>query len=157
MFTTSSPLSVITHMQAHLLTSTESSHRDCWQNHYESYRWIDLAVSGIQVHQFYEVLGYNISYWAGYTNSTITQSESRFWYDLTAEERYAASQLCFVRRSWDEEDVLYNGMFPMERPGFRFVEWDSLEDDMREEAVKLGYENVTWNVLGLAVVEDRMW
>eukprot|EP00804_Cyclotella_cryptica_P007727 CCRYP_001346-RB/>CCRYP_001346-RB protein AED:0.02 eAED:0.02 QI:79/1/1/1/1/1/3/359/697 len=130
---------------------------DCWQNHYESYRWIDLALPGIQVLQFFDTLGYNISYWNGYTNSTTSRSEDRMWYDLSADERYAACQLCFIRRSWNEEDVVFNGMFPMVKPAFRFVEWDSLEDDKKEAAEELGYENVTWNVLGLAVVEERGW
>lgn len=130
---------------------------DCWQNHYESYRWIDLPSTHIQVFQFFEVLGYDIDYWNGYTNNTESRSEDRFWYELSGEERYAASQLCFMRRSWDEEDILFNNMFPMVKPSFRFLEWDLLQQEQQEAAIKLGYNNVTWNVLGLNVVEERPW
>jgi hypothetical protein len=48
-------------------------------------------------------------------------------------------------------------MFPINKPGVRFVEWSQLSDEQKESAEKLGYENVTWNVFGLATVEDRAW
>jgi hypothetical protein len=103
------------------------------------------------------VLGYDIDFWNGYTNSTPGSAETLYWYDLTSEERYAAAQLCFIRRSWNEEEVLYSDMFPINKPALRFVEWSELSDEKRESAVMLGYENVTWNVIGLATVEKRPW
>ena len=52
---------------------------------------------------------------------------------------------------------MYNGMFPIYKPGFRFVEWKKLSESKKEAAEVLGYEDVTWNVHGLAVVEERHW
>lgn len=54
-------------------------------------------------------------------------------------------------------DVVYNGMFPISKPGMRFVEWNTLSEEQRSAAEDLGYENVTWNVIGLATVEERGW
>lgn len=53
--------------------------------------------------------------------------------------------------------MVYNGMFPMRKPGWRFVEWGELSEEKRGAASDLGYEEITWNVFGLAVVEERSW
>ena len=129
---------------------------DCWQNHFEAYRYIDLGSEGIQVLQWMDDLGVTYAYWNGYGDAPA--SEETLWWDLTTEERYAAAQLCFFRRSWNEMDYYYNNMFPMLKPKFRFVEWTSLDESTRSIAEQsMKYSKLSWNVIGLDPIESRAW
>jgi len=128
---------------------------DCWQNHFQSYRWIDLGEPYIQVGQWWEELGWDIYSWNRYNDPPA--SDGLNWYELNEGERSAAANLCYFRTSWDEENLL-DGGFPIVRPEFRYGHWMTLSEDVREMAdERLKYSALSWNVLGLANVESREW
>ncbi len=128
---------------------------DCWQNHYENYKWIDLGVEYVQALQWWEALGWDIYSWNRYEDPP--PSDTKGWYELTDDERYAAAQLCYTRRTWDSFESLAEE-YPMDMPDFRFTEWYGVDDVVRDAAdVGLKYSPLTWNVLGLNVIEMRAW
>jgi len=129
---------------------------DCWINHYEGYRWIDMGQPFIQVLQWFTSLGWDIQSWTG--KKEAPESDFKTWYELTSEERFSAAQLCYFRMTWNEVEVFSNGGFPIMKPDFRFDHWWKLDDEVREIADKsLKYSELTWNVLGLGAVEARDW
>lgn len=129
---------------------------DCWQNHFQSYRWIDLGLPYIQVLQWWEELGWDIYSWNQYSDAP--PSDSRGWYELSPLEMNAAAQLCYFRETWDVDDSnLVNG-FPIKQPEFRYKNFMSLEREDRDAMDKaLKYSALTWNVLGLAPIEKKAW
>lgn len=128
---------------------------DCWQNHYQSLRWIDLDNEGIQSKQWWEALGWDISSWNRYDDPPL--SNDNYWYFLSEEERFAAAQLCYFKRSWDEADIYVDG-FPMNKPTYRYTNWFDLDDRVRNIASDgLKYDSFSWNVVGLHPVEARDW
>ncbi len=79
------------------------------------------------------------------------------WYKLSNDERYAASQLCYFRRTWDLYESLL-GEHPMERPDFCFTDWYTVSDAVRDVVgAGLNYSPLLWNVLGLDIIETRAW
>jgi len=128
---------------------------DCWQNHYQSYRWIDLDNPYVQVGQWWDALGWDIYSWNQLSDAP--ESDGMLWYELGDVQRAAAAQLCYFRTIWDEDDVLYDG-FPIERPEFRYMHWMKLGVEARGVAnEKLKYSALSWNVLGLDSIESRTW
>jgi hypothetical protein len=128
---------------------------DCWQNHYENYKWIDLGEQHVQVLQWWEALGWNIYAWNTYEDPP--ESDGMDWYELSDDERYAAAQLCYTQRTWDSFEALEEE-FPMEKPEFRFTDWYAVDDRIRDAADGgLKYSPLSWNVLGLDAVETRAW
>ena len=128
---------------------------DCWQNHFQGYRWINLDDPYIQAGQWWKTLGWDIYKWNQYQDAP--ESDGKSWYELSDEERYAAAQLCYSRESWDEGDVLVDG-FPIRRPEFRYTHWYDLTDDTRTAVdERLKYSALTWNVLGLGRIEGKGW
>ncbi|KAL7544837.1 hypothetical protein ACHAWF_008202 [Thalassiosira exigua] len=129
---------------------------DCWQNHFQSYRFIDLDNPYIQAGQWWKQLGWDI--WSWNKMNPPPASDSTTWYELSPDEREAAAQLCYSRTSWDEvEPALIDG-FPIERPEFRYRHWMNLNEDVRDVASeRLKYSPLSWNVLGLGVIETRDW
>ncbi|KAL7540132.1 hypothetical protein ACHAXR_009881 [Thalassiosira sp. AJA248-18] len=130
---------------------------DCWQNHYQGYRWIDLNLPYIQVGQWWEILGWDIYSWN--ILSDAPPSDMLNWYELNGDERDAAAQLCYFRETWDEGDVLFeDDVFSMEKPEFRYVHWMEMDFEKREVADGgLKYSGLSWNVLGLDTIESRGW
>ena len=128
---------------------------NCWQNHYQSLRWIDLDNEGIQSKQWWEALGWDISSWNRYDDPPL--SNDKYWYFLSEEERFAAAQLCYFKRTWDEADVYVDG-FPMNKPTYRYTNWFDLDDSVRSIASDgLKYDSFLWNVVGLHDLEARDW
>ena len=133
----------------------DQSSWDCWQNHYLTYKWIDLGQPYIQVLQFWQALGWD--FWSWIDREQPPETDSKTWYNLTTEERWSASQLCYFRRTWNEKEVLING-FPIKKPSVRFVDWTNLDDNIRAVADEsLKYSSLSWNVLGLNPIESREW
>ena len=132
---------------------------DCWQNHFQSYRWIDLDDEYTQSGQWWKALGWDIYSWN--RNTDEPASDSRTWYELSEEERDAASELCYSRILWDEGDVTYDGgtSFPMTKPNFRYGHWYTLDEAQRAAADDmLKYSSLNWNVLGLNdKIEGQRW
>ena len=80
-------------------------------------------------------------------------TDGKDWYGLNDNKRYAASQLCYSRRTWDLYEAL-SGEHPMERPDFCFRDWYAVDNAIRG-AVGGGlkeYLPLSWNELGLDVV-----
>eukprot|EP00984_Skeletonema_dohrnii_P001133 scaffold351_cov123-Skeletonema_dohrnii-CCMP3373.AAC.1 len=129
---------------------------DCWQNHYQSLRWIDLDNEGIQSKQWWEALGWDISSWNKYDDPPA--SNDKYWYLLSEEERFAAAQLCYFKRTWDEAEVYVDG-FPLEKPEYRYTNWFDLDGSVRRIASDgLKYDDFLWNVVGLhSSLEARDW
>jgi len=129
---------------------------DCWQNHYQSYRWIDLDSEFTQSQQFWKMLGWDIYSWN--RNSDEPASDSLNWYELSEEERDAAAELCYFRETWDEGNVQYGLDYPMIKPNFRYEHWFELEENKRAAANDmLKYNSLSWNVLGLNAIENSGW
>ena len=128
---------------------------DCWMNHYQSLRWIDLNNEGIQSRQWWVDLGWDISSWNKYESPP--KSNEEYWYFLTEEERFAAAELCYFKRTWDEADVYVDG-FPLEKTQYRYSNWFDLDENVRSIATDgLKYNDFLWNVVGLHSVEARDW
>ena len=134
---------------------------DCWQNHYQSYRWIDLDNEYTQSGQWWEMLGWDIYSWNRLNEGGSPPSDDLNWYELSVDERYAATQLCYYRETWDEGDVASSdlGEFPMNRPYFRYEHWMALEENKRAAADDmLKYTALNWNVIGLNdKIEMKGW
>lgn len=128
---------------------------DCWQNHYQSYRWIDLGNPYIQAEQWWTALGWDIRSWNQLDE--IPESDELLWFELSDDQRAAAAQLCYFRTVWDEGEMLYDG-FTIARPEFRYQHWMELDGETRDMADdKLKYSSLTWNVLGLGSIESKAW
>jgi len=125
---------------------------DCYQNHYSSYTWTELAEEGIQDH--IKNLGWTQSHWEG-TADDIPSTEGKWWDLLTSEEKEAANGFCYFEDNWDEIDLTPNdSFFPHPFPDFRFKPWSELDEVTQNVASEmLGYDNETWDNLGTAVVE----
>lgn len=128
---------------------------DCWQNHFQAYRWIDLGLPQLRAGQWWEALGWDIYAWNRYADPP--PSDGRGWYALTPPEREAAAHLCYLPATWDEGDGLRVDGFPLQRPGFRYRPWTDLDAADRRAADGLKYAALTWNVPGLAPAEGRAW
>jgi hypothetical protein len=93
---------------------------DCWQNHYTAYNWTYLGDTYIQVVQWYEILGWDAIKWDDNDDDKLVDvplSDGMTWYELRENERYAAAQLCYTQRTWDNE--ISNGMGYGGFPGIR--------------------------------------
>ena len=73
---------------------------DCWQNHFQSYRWIYLDVLYVQAGQWWKTLGWDIYKWNRYQDPP--ESDGMSWYELGDNQHKVAAQLCYFRLSWDE-------------------------------------------------------
>lgn len=74
---------------------------DCFMNHYEAYYWNsfyrDLKVA-------IDTLGWTEELWTS-EDSDGPESESRFWVDLTPEEKAAATRLCYFEETWNRDPI----------------------------------------------------
>jgi Hint module len=96
--------SKLSHVQNLLDGSSETQWEpswDCWVNHYEDYTWAELASSNVQ--GYFLTLGWTESLWGG---SDSPPSEDKEWDGLSADERNAASEVCYLESTWDEEQGL---------------------------------------------------
>eukprot|EP00573_Skeletonema_grethae_P001225 CAMPEP_0201685498 /NCGR_PEP_ID=MMETSP0578-20130828/235_1 /ASSEMBLY_ACC=CAM_ASM_000663 /TAXON_ID=267565 /ORGANISM="Skeletonema grethea, Strain CCMP 1804" /LENGTH=387 /DNA_ID=CAMNT_0048169401 /DNA_START=67 /DNA_END=1230 /DNA_ORIENTATION=- len=70
---------------------------DCFMNHYQAYYWssfhADLLVA-------VETLGWTEDAWTNDMQSP-PLSESKYWADLTPEEKAAATRMCYFEETWD--------------------------------------------------------
>jgi len=138
---------------ASLLGYTEDTW-DCFINHYEDYTWDELAEKGVQ--GYYEGLGWTREHWER-TVDTIVYTESRWWTQLTDNEKQAANNLCYFKENWDKIDINPNpSFFPHTVPNFRFKPWDQLDVVTRNVAANMmNYTEDRWNYLGTSIVEKN--
>jgi len=67
---------------------------DCYQNHYKGYSWSELAAAEVQ------------EYWAVFVGrKRVFTGRQTMWDKLTARERGAAEDLCFLNYTWDNDRV----------------------------------------------------
>lgn len=127
---------------------------DCFINHYEGFSWDDLADKGVQEH--YQGLGWTRAHWE-HTADTIVYTESRWWGQLTDNEKRAANGLCYFKENWDKVDMNPNpSFFPHPMPNFRFQPWGELDAVTRNVASNmLNYTEYRWNNLGTSVAEKN--
>ena len=105
----------------------------------------------VQARQWWEELLWDVYSWNKYEDPLATDGED--WYGLSKDEWYAASQLCYSRRTWDLYKAL-SGEHPMERPDFSFKDWNAINNVIRDPGGdELKYSPLPWNVMGLDVVE----
>eukprot|EP00984_Skeletonema_dohrnii_P032762 scaffold27427_cov108-Skeletonema_dohrnii-CCMP3373.AAC.1 len=73
---------------------------DCFINHYQAYYWssfhADLLVA-------VETLGWSEASWTNDMQSP-PLSESKYWADLSPEEKAAATRLCYFEETWDTNE-----------------------------------------------------
>lgn len=72
---------------------------DCWVNHYAGDSWEGL-ISRDKV-EAYEVLGWTAETWASQDPFEWPESELKLWYELSADQRQAAEELCYMQELWD--------------------------------------------------------
>jgi len=75
---------------------------DCFMNHYEAYYWSSFH-NDLQV--AIETLGWTEEMWTSDDSDVGPESESRFWVDLTPEEKAAATRLCYFEETWNRVPV----------------------------------------------------
>jgi hypothetical protein len=79
------------------------------------------------------------------------------------EQRLNATELCFDRTSYDRLDLVsYGTGYPIAIPSLRFTPWKEIIADNNATRLELlqqtlGYDELTWNVLRLAAVEQKGW
>ena len=98
---------------------------DCFMNHYEAYYWcVSLLCLSVSVRcilksnqnenrsSFHndlqvaiETLGWTEEMWTSDDSDVGPESESRFWVDLTPEEKAAATRLCYFEETWNRVPV----------------------------------------------------
>ena len=71
---------------------------NCWMLHAPDYEWADLG----SYRQWYEVLGWTRDRWDA---DFAPPSDSTPWFQLTYEEKIAATNLCYIQQVWDEENL----------------------------------------------------
>jgi len=74
---------------------------DCWINHYGGYEWSDLKT--YKIAPFYEALGWTEDAWNSYNETDYPESNSKGWGGLTPDEQRAATDLCYLEQTWNEE------------------------------------------------------
>jgi len=74
---------------------------DCYQNHYRSYSWSELASEGVQ--QYYRALGFDESSWSGNGNIDDVQFfvGDKSWQDLSSQQQSNLVELCFFETNWE--------------------------------------------------------
>lgn len=75
---------------------------DCFMNHYEAYYWSSFH-NDLQV--AIETLGWTEEMWTSDDSDVGPESESRYWVDLTPEEKAAATRLCYFEETWNRVPV----------------------------------------------------
>ncbi|CAJ1936017.1 unnamed protein product [Cylindrotheca closterium] len=69
---------------------------DCWQNHYQDYRWEELSCFGLVWAA--EALGWEGTTWSNDTAPLVVQKD---WSSLSSQERSAARELCYLPALWE--------------------------------------------------------
>jgi len=127
---------------------------DCWQAHYNTYGWQDLVNRGHN--EAFVALGWDESSWCG--DSEAPDTNKRSWNELTEEEQLNATMLCLDQFNWDQESLEVNtGTFPYIKPPLRYKQWSSLTVDQQKLAQVLLYKEDSWNNLGTADIEKRLF
>ncbi|KAL3798750.1 hypothetical protein ACHAWO_011994 [Cyclotella atomus] len=119
---------------------------DCYINHYLTYTWSELTEAGLT--DALGTLGWTQNSWEGSGDSPAT--ESKWWGQLTTDEKNAARKLCYFQDNWNQVDMTpNNSYFPFPFPGFRYRPWDELSADFQDTAANsLSYDSDTWDTLG---------
>lgn len=127
---------------------------DCFINHYEQYSWDGLATVGAQKH--FADLGWTQAHWE-HTADTVPYTESKWWGQLTAEEKKSANSLCYFKDNWDKIDMNPNPtFFPHAVPEFRYTPWDELDAVTKNVIVgMMNYTQELWDNLGESTLEKN--
>jgi len=72
---------------------------DCWMNHFGWYSWDELETYDLS--EPYEELGWDEDSWTSDNEDDYPDSSLKAWFDLTADEKQAAANLCYFRETWD--------------------------------------------------------
>ena len=72
---------------------------DCHINHYKGYWWQELE----QLQQYFVLLGWDMSMWDDGVSTPETHGMK--WYELTANQRAAAKQVCFSKALWNASSL----------------------------------------------------
>jgi hypothetical protein len=146
---------------------------DCFINHFRGYSWYDLTFYGLDLPLI--TLGWTEAMWDAkdpisssmmavasinrQSGILLPDTVYKSWDSLTEIEQVAARELCYFIDSWDMTDMTPNlSPFPYPKVKQRYVEWNSLPSDVRHLArTSLLYDKTTWDTLGSASIERRMW
>ena len=146
---------------------------DCFINHFRGYSWYDLTFYGLDLPLV--TLGWTEAMWEAKDASSssmmavasvhrqadmlVPDTVYKSWGSLTEIEQAAARELCHFIDSWAMADMTPNSSpLPYPKVKQRYVEWDSLPSDVRRLArTSLLYDKTSWDTLGSASIERRMW
>jgi len=80
---------------------------DCWQNHYYSYVWAELVEYDLD--SYAEDLGWNENKWDDddLEDEDKPASETKYWEELTDDEKTAALGFCYTQKIWDYQSLPY--------------------------------------------------
>ena len=125
------------------------------RNHFKGYTWDELEFYGLDFP--YSKLGWDELSWDG--TESPPPSKDKLWFELTPDERKAASEVCYFRDNWDMLDMTpNNGIYPYPKVKQRYVEWTALPGDIRRTALSsFVYDKDSWNRMGTAEIEKRCW
>eukprot|EP00521_Asterionellopsis_glacialis_P007397 CAMPEP_0195291378 /NCGR_PEP_ID=MMETSP0707-20130614/7760_1 /TAXON_ID=33640 /ORGANISM="Asterionellopsis glacialis, Strain CCMP134" /LENGTH=465 /DNA_ID=CAMNT_0040351687 /DNA_START=87 /DNA_END=1484 /DNA_ORIENTATION=- len=73
----------------------------CFKTHYFDSTWPELQGLGVQ--EFFVTLGWSHNSWHGNIDAPVTHNMQ--WKNLTAEEKYAAGQICFDETDWSKRSA----------------------------------------------------
>jgi hypothetical protein len=145
---------------------------DCFINHFRGYSWDELKFYGLDLPLV--TLGWTEAMWDAKNDAIplmavasvdrragvlVPDTVYKSWDSLTEIQRTAARELCYFDDSWNMIDMTPNsGPFPYPKVKQRYVQWDALPIDIRRLArMSLLYDRTTWDAIGSASIEKRMW
>lgn len=123
---------------------------DCCVNHYENYDWEEFLDGNEDVKLALEILGYHKGTW-----ESTSIEDNRSWSDLTEFQQAAAQYICYEEPSWNEDTLPWmptNPSTPKDAsftaPAVNYKDWSDLSILEKANAVKLGYNDDTWDEYG---------
>mmetsp|Transcript_20892 Transcript_20892/g.45291 ORF Transcript_20892/g.45291 Transcript_20892/m.45291 type:complete len:652 (+) Transcript_20892:286-2241(+) len=127
---------------------------DCFIDHYTSFFWDELnEMSDVKRHL--KDLGWTRDNWGSRLGNPVY--ETKWWHQLTNDERLAASGICYFEENWNPIEMNPNpSYFPYAVPEFRFVPWNQLPSATRQTARNMmRYNETTWNRIYTSAAERQ--
>jgi len=118
---------------------------DCWQNHYEAFKWKELQKYGTPF--FLTVFGWTQKKWdlsVGNLESVYAPSSwTKSWTELSGEEQNAGKALCYIEQTWDKLDL---NDWDCSRNHYDGYSWDRLKEVRVQGYFEtLGWTEDSWN------------
>lgn len=98
---------------------------DCWQNHYYSYDWAELVEYDLD--SYASALGWTETTWDAedLADDDTPESETKFYGELSNEEKTGALGLCYTQKIWDYTSLPFCMDSPQPHKNGKTCDWVS--------------------------------